>query len=600
MSARRRALTWGAFVLAGILGPAAAADAQLIVLTPTGEMRDGLPVLLPHPDAEAVVATLTRGFSSRLLHLYALEQEFLRRKTGRKPEPAYLLLSDRRGGFPQFGFFLGDERKAGVGFVDLHRSSTVSGRFGAMDQIFPHELLHVIVRQLAGEPRQSGGNQMHAVGVRSDPVAAFSEGFAEHAQIVAVDDPDATPDTRVLVTDVASRERASAAVNAYARDLERRWWPVQPARLRFLLWFSHSEQVQRYASVKANLFAHDTDVPATMSAPADAYSAYLLRSIVPGRPDSAPKPAGAMLSTEGVVAHLFWRLVTDTALQERYADDTFFELFGTTRAEVSPLDNVYLKIFAALDAGRPSTAAELLRAWAQAFPADAPDLDRITRAALLGQPVPDAPEIWLANDALITGTSLFDQYRGLPRVHTFDANAATTFDWMSVPGVTPAIAARLVAGAPYQTFEALQTSAAVSPLLRSRLSDMSAAMTQLRARAADAEETLGLWAIARPYLWRFAAIVFAATLSGGWLARRAGARRTWTAGVLAFAATLLVVVFAWIVTSPPSYPFAAPIVLGGLPWSLWRWSRRRSLPDVLRPLAIWGLASMPALLLTLV
>jgi len=38
----------------------------------------------------------------------------------------------------------------------------------AMDQIFPHELLHVIVRQLAGAPRQSDGHPRWTVALDRD------------------------------------------------------------------------------------------------------------------------------------------------------------------------------------------------------------------------------------------------------------------------------------------------------------------------------------------------------------------------------------------------------------------------------------------------
>ena len=178
----------------------------LVVLQPTGATRNGLPVFSRHPQGPAVAGVLARGFSGRLLRLYAMEQEYLRRRTGAAPEPAYLLLSNRQGGFPEFGFMLDAVPKPGVGYVDLPQSQKVIGRFGAMDQIFPHELMHVIVRQLAGAPRESGANQVHAVGVRTDPVQAFSEGFAEHVQILAVDDPDAARETRALVDDLGARE----------------------------------------------------------------------------------------------------------------------------------------------------------------------------------------------------------------------------------------------------------------------------------------------------------------------------------------------------------------------------------------------------------
>ena len=177
--------------------PAIGAPPPLVVLTPTGTSQGGLPVLARRPPGE-IDRILSRGFSGRLLRLYALEQEYLRRETGTAPEPAYLLLSTQQGGFPRFGFVLDSAPKPDTGYVDLHHSSTPAGRFGAMDQIFPHELLHIIARQLAGEPRESGANQVHAIGVRTDPVTAFQEGFAEHVQVMCVDDPDAHPATRAL------------------------------------------------------------------------------------------------------------------------------------------------------------------------------------------------------------------------------------------------------------------------------------------------------------------------------------------------------------------------------------------------------------------
>lgn len=574
------------------------AEAQLLVLTPTGESRDGLPVVRPHPDAAATEGVLTRGYSGRLLRLYALEQEFLRQKTGRPPAPAYLVLSDRRGGFARFGFYLDDEKMPDAGWVDLHRGSRLSGRFGAVDQIFPHELWHVIVRQLAGEPRESGGNQVHAVGVRTDPVTAFHEGVAEHAQIMAVDDADAVAETRALPGQAGWRERADREIAAYTRDLSHTWWPVQPSRLRFLLWFSQTEQVQRYHDVKGNRFARKADLPDAMLTRSDAYPAYLFQSVVPGTPNGTPKPAGVILSTDGGVAHLFWRVVTDPGLQERYREDTFYASFGTTRHDVTPLDNVYLKLFAALYEARASTTADLLRAWARLHPADAADLARVARDSLLGQELPDAPEIWLANGALITGTSLFDQYRGLPRPHTFDVNAATPLDWLSVPGVTAGMAARLLADAPYASVGAVLASPALPEPVRAQVAAMAAAMAQLTGRAARDEETLSLWVMARAYLWRLGAILVAATVAGAWLARLAGVRRRWTAALVAATATLLTITFAWVITSPAWYPLAAPLVVGGVPWAAWRVARRRGTRAAAMALAAWALAALPGLVLT--
>jgi hypothetical protein len=352
--------------------------------------------------------------------------------------------------------------------------------------------------------------------------------------------------------------------------------------------------------VKANQFARAPKVPEALLDRDDKYAAYLFSNVVSGGADDPPKPATVMLSSEGVVSFLFWRFVSDAGLQQRFEPEAFYRQFGATAAEITPADNVFLKLFAALYDGRPSTSVDLLRAYGRLFPADAADVDRIVREALLGQPLPDAPEIWLANDALETGTSLFDQYRAFPRVHTFDVNAATRLDWVSVPGVTRDQADALLAAAPFGRLEDVLASPAMSDGLRRQVTAMAAAMQRLRERAASDEDKLSLWAIARSYLWRLGAILFVTSILGAWLARRAGARRVWTAALIAAAAGLIVIAFSWIVVSPWWMPIAAPLVLGGLPWSIWRLARRQRPASAARPMVVWLLASAPALLVVYV
>jgi hypothetical protein len=157
-----------------------------VVMAETGRIRDGLPVFLPEASAESTRQVLLRGFSGRWLKLFQYVQAYRRANGGPSMEPAYLLLSSNEGGFPRFGFWSEGQAKKDVGYVDLHRRSRVSGRFGSLDQIFPHELAHIIFYQLAGEPPAGGANQVHAIGLRTDPVIAFHEGFAEHVQTLTV------------------------------------------------------------------------------------------------------------------------------------------------------------------------------------------------------------------------------------------------------------------------------------------------------------------------------------------------------------------------------------------------------------------------------
>ena len=162
-------------VAAGVLSAAATkVSAQspelVVVLADTGRTcQSGLPVLTRHPQAEHYRPVLTTGMSGRLVRAYRLEQQWLAARDGRVIEPAYLLLSSNQGGFPRTGFCLDGEPKPQAGFVDLPASQRPSGAFGAIDQIFPHEQLHVILHQLAGEAPDGGANQVHAIGVRTDP-----------------------------------------------------------------------------------------------------------------------------------------------------------------------------------------------------------------------------------------------------------------------------------------------------------------------------------------------------------------------------------------------------------------------------------------------
>lgn len=590
---RRTCLIWAvAFASPALAAP----PPPLVVLVPAGETRDGLPVVSPRPAGD-VDQVLARGFSGRLLRLYALEQEYLRQETGVAPEPAYLLLSTRQGGFPRFGFVLDGARKPDAGYVDLHHRSTVAGRFGAMDQIFPHELLHIISRELAGEPRESGANQVHAVGVRTDPVTAFQEGLAEHAQIMSVDDGDAHPATRALRADGEARARAEREFGRYRRGVGGRFGLGGPSEIRFLLWFSSAEQVMRYHAVKQNLFARQVPVPDRLLSRDDKYWAYLFQSVVPGSPTDPLKPPGVLLSTEGVVAHLFWRWATDSGLQGAYRDETFYARFGTTPSAVDPLDNAYLKIFHAMRSGRSHDTVSFLRAYIREFPDEARLVQHVVTSALGGQDVPDAPELWLANPALQTGTSLFDQFRALPRTHTFDANAATMVDWLSVHGVSTGLATRLLAEAPYPDMDALRNQAWLDAGVRHRIGEMEAAMRAIRA-APDDEESLSLAALVRAYLWRLLVYVLVAAAAGAWLAARLCSvcwRRAVPCGLLS---AVLVFALAWVAVSPAWVPLAAPVVVGGIPSAVWTAARRRSVREGLLAAAAWAAAALPAAVLS--
>jgi len=576
---------------------AAAPEELLVVLTSTGSERDGLPVYARHPDPGPHLAVLTRGFSGRLLRLYRLEQRFLAARDGRAIEPAYLLLSTTQGGFPRFGFWLGDEKKDGIGYVDLHRGSTLSGRFGGMDQIFPHELAHVIVHQLAGESPEGGANQVHAIGVRTDRIVAFNEGFAEHVQVLAVDDPDAVPDTARLPGDASLLARGEQRLADYRRALEAAWAPAPPARMSFVFWFSQTEQVLRYHAVKANLFARAPALAERMLLRRDRFPAYLLDNILPGSPEDPVKSPARLFATEGFVSALFWRWSASEALRSRYREPAFYAAFGTTPDAVDPLDNVYLKLFAALAAGRPQDAPSLVRAYVETFPDEAEAVGAVVAAAGAGWPLVLPPEIWLANDDFHAGTTLFDQFRAFPRRHTFDVNAASLVDLLTVEGMTRATAEAVLEAAPYGSLEDLRAVPGMTPALYSRLEAMAATMSKMRAGEIEESVSLDLMGLLRQYLYRAAVWILVCAVASALLYRTIRRLRWLRLGLNGLAAAAVGLLVAWILAPGPWAPLL-PLAIFGLPGAAWQLVRSRAGARPTRVLAAWALACLPALIVT--
>jgi hypothetical protein len=565
---------------------------SLVVLADTGERRDDLPIVVPHPSPQSYVGELTRGFSGRLLRLYPMVQRFTH--PDRPPQSAYLVLSGNRGGFPRFGFHLDGRPMPGAAYVDLHRNGTLSSRFGAMDQIYPHELLHLIVTDLIGPPPGGRDNQVHAIGVRTDRVTAFSEGFAEHAQVMAIEAGDVAPETGRLLSDTSIARLADAQLAAYRRALTARCAIAPKGVMGFPLWFSSNEQVLRYRAVRDNLFAREAPIPPELLR-TNLHRAYLLDNVLPGDPGGPPKSAARMMATEGVVSALFHRLATSAALRERYRPAAFYARFGVTREQLEPIDNVYLKLFAAIREAGYDTVA-VLHAYERLFPEDAPAVAAIVDATLLGQPLPAAPAIWMRNEGFQTGTSLFDQFRGLPRAHTFDLNAASPIDLLGVPGVSEETARTILRAGPFERLDALRAVAGVDDALFARFEGLSRAYL---VEAANPRErpSLSIQAVLRPYARRAVAYILACACFSALFYRVVRRARWWRVAANGLAAAVVGLVVGWGVEGPAMAAFAAPLILCGLPATLMSLWRTRAIRPAGLVLAAWAAASTtPALM----
>jgi DNA uptake protein ComE-like DNA-binding protein len=339
---------------------------------------------------------------------------------------------------------------------------------------------------------------MHQSLAVTDYPTALDEGFAEHFQ--------------PLTREVTNNERLLR--------LER---GTHDENLRSL-WLSARDRRLRNDGVRANLFVHRKAPPAAAwDTDADRYRLWLASETSSAFDASELKNGQEMMASEGLIATLFYRIVSDERLRERRREPRFYDRFlgpsgaQPNAASPSPYENVALKLVAALsevgrrglDPGRPGMI-DLVRAYGELFPdereaitdvfvrttcgatasretADAiralarsgssGDIETFagalpaTRAQLealvadvsAGRVALDAalgPELWLSNDSFKIAASPWSAERDRPLA--FNLNTATEADLMSLPGLDARVARRIVAARDAKgTFTSLDDLAAI-------------------------------------------------------------------------------------------------------------------------------------------
>lgn len=450
-------------------------------------------------------------------------------------EPTYFFLSDRQGGFAANGFWLEEtdgslRDMSQMSYVDIQfEIGELDGDdFGDVNQIFPHELGHIIMRELAGEPEQTAFAGIHFVTVRSDPWIAFGEGWAEHFQPAAIDHNLSEAVRERRLEPLPSAEDGWYA--RFARELASGCY-FCPANLAFLFWQGKGEQHLRDGAVRNNHFVHQVVLPqALMTDRRDPYEALLYRDVIPPSPDAPLKNGAQMLASEGVISTLFYRLVTDARLQNTYREPAFYESFllpgqSADWGQVEPQDlftpgeNVCLKLFDVFaryvtwEVGHgPSPMLQVIAGYTERFPDEAETvlsiflemtrgvtvdagaathtaepnyLSTLQKRLLQGDVKLDdnlGPPLWLSNDDFKGGFGVFRYFSFMRPPLNFDLNAADAADLRTVPGMTVALADRIIAAREEQGhFDGLEDLAQVdgmTPALLERFQTMQARMEQ--------------------------------------------------------------------------------------------------------------------------
>jgi hypothetical protein len=513
-------------VTAGILQPVVDAQGHVVQSpAPDGISYPVFRLAEASALAQQVRTVLETSFAQRVLRLDRYARNLLLREPGRGDEqrlkePMYLLLSGEEGGYARYGFWLedprGGKRLVRAGYVDLVVDEEGIAD-GNLEEIFSHELGHLILKSLLGDINSGPSRKMHQSMTVTDYPTAFDEGYAEHFQ--------------PLVRD--------ATGNAYLRELSR---GATPTDLN-LLWLSRLDQQLRTEGVKRNLFVHRRALPAMALQPdPDRYQLFLDgETSMDFLPDEF-KNAQEMMSCEGVIATLFYRLVNDERLRNLYREEAFYRQFlipavtsAEIREEVPPYENVNLKLFAAMRrVGLESAHARLplmiriLNAYASLFPDEAEEVygvflkttygvtasqelavafERAAAAGRIGDidafrqrsgaafpllrktinevahgklPV-DAnlgPELWVLNSNFKIAPAAWERER--TESLTLNLNTAAEPELMTLPAVDLAVARRIVAERRsrgfYRSLDELRTAAGLSLALYESLVGESAQM----------------------------------------------------------------------------------------------------------------------------
>lgn len=253
--------------------------------TPDGSGKGPILKLATSDDFKASVkAELNSPFGLLIRQLDALSRQYqdtantcpqLNNKT-------LLFLSSEDGGFARKGFWFQQDGRDLVYCDLLYVDMTVSAKDisnGRFLEIFAHEMGHVFMRRIKGEVPPSPSSRFHNVFAITDYQTAFDEGFGIYFQTLAAVFFDST---------------------GFRARIEGRASPTGAEQ-----WLSNIDGRERISGVMHNKHAFDKELPPNLD-PLTSYHHEGIRASYGNK----LKNAQAMLSSEGVIATLFYRLAT--------------------------------------------------------------------------------------------------------------------------------------------------------------------------------------------------------------------------------------------------------------------------------------------------
>lgn len=439
---------------------------KIVVMQPTGEIINDFPEMIVISDTtllqQRVDEIVSNSYVKYILDLYYLAETYNKNTTNKTSvEPAYLAITENKGGFARVGFFLktdsGQIDKSNVPYIDI-TESRIDGNYNrlmSITQLYPHEMGHLIYGMLYNNGYHGGKSvTMHYFSVITDYATAFNEGFAEHFENISriFEENDSiskgiSEDTEKIIA------RSHIAINGFEKDF------LYPFRLGYYkitmpIWYQKYENLKRY---KHAITGDIKYLNATLEL-TDIRDRITIRNSGVRYKDGELRNYVQMLSTEGVINSFFTKL-TQSDLKDRYQDPSFYKYFlqDTTaifepKEVFNPIQNQFVKYFTVfrnyMDTENKSESVfiDFVEGYISAFPDEEATIKNIfkeTTGLDYTQDLP--PQLWLIVKDFRHRMLVPDPYGALTiPVYTFDLNAAEFEDLLTIEDLSEEDALRII------------------------------------------------------------------------------------------------------------------------------------------------------------
>lgn len=211
-----------------------------------------------------------------------------------------------------------------------------------IEDIFAHELSHMWLSNMGFDFELSSSNKFHTCTAITDRYLAFSEGFAEHLEIVT--------------KEMRTHNTQEIELWDHAFDVDA-WLCIRDSQLRV-------------HAVKNNRFIYQTAIP--YEEDFDTYEHLHMAHITSSAftPEKL-KNGLQMMSCEGVIASFFYQLYKKEIFKNSTISQQIYDGFGIEFSRISPIINLYIKILyviSRIDLKKETLMTDFVKAYGECFP----------------------------------------------------------------------------------------------------------------------------------------------------------------------------------------------------------------------------------------